>query len=192
MGIAKVTFTRRFLATISFAFITLPSSTYACFSDALKREHVPFEELIANSTNIFLVEAQKAEGASYRMSTTNGTQEFFCQENGRYCHIKLKIIEVLKGAKIDLGIHNGDTPVIPDEDFGKHEVEEFWKERTGRMPLIHTSCGPQAFPAFIPGKQYLYFPDFDYAAKSAEVIKSHDDKWLKYVRERVVEQARVE
>ncbi|MDQ8201300.1 hypothetical protein QEH56_24280 [Pelagicoccus enzymogenes] len=72
------------------------------------------------------------------------------------------------------------------DDFDGHTKEEFWTQDIGRSKWPCCICGPDH--VFEPGETYLLFPDSFGAMKSAELIRSEDDKWLKYVETRIKEE----
>ncbi|MEM7184282.1 MAG: hypothetical protein AAF518_25510 [Spirochaetota bacterium] len=117
---------------------------------------------------------------------------------------KMKIIEVLKGdahlKDLYLGIRGevfgGGTGVYSpsdisyhyqnesfENDFNQHKDPTFWKEYEGRGYFPCCVCSP--FHIFKAGSTYLVFPDIWNNRKAAELIKSPDDKWYTYVKEKV-------
>ena len=75
-----------------------------------------------------------------------------------------------------------------DNDFAQHTATEFWYRRADETPIGRSEwpcciCGPDH--SFRKDREYLYFPDKLGAVRSAEVIRSKDDRWLQYVRSKV-------
>lgn len=102
-------------------------------------------------------------------------------------HIRYLLIpiETLKGspsATIEFPWYRSQNHA--DKTFSNHTDKEFWKEGSrGRSPWPCCFCGP--IHTFIKGEKYLLFPDAWGAMESAEIIKSSEDKWYQYVRERI-------
>ena len=101
--------------------------------------------------------------------------------------LTLRIIEVLRGESPEarqveiIGQHYSNH-------FNDHADPEFWNKNMGRSPFYPSACG--AVHSFVEGETYLIFLDAMKAAKSAEIIKRSDDKWLVYVRQSLSEQKR--
>ena len=150
------------------------------------------DELIDYSSHIFIVEAERGEGIlhTYRGGTLEETLIPVVQYNFR-------IIEVVKGEEMELTPHTvyprhlggQRQPTYKGSDFNQHSDPDFWKKKIGRSDERETSCGLVALHTFKDGHRYLYFPDILWGMKSAELIRSEDDKWFQYVRERVASAA---
>jgi hypothetical protein len=100
----------------------------------------------------------------------------------------LETVEVIKGKAepvyefLSLGSNDSDN------DFAQHTAPEFWPRRADEEPIGRSEwpcciCGPDH--SFRKDREYLYFPDKLGAERSAEVIRSKDDRWLQYVRSKV-------
>jgi len=72
------------------------------------------------------------------------------------------------------------------ENFNNHTDEVFWDSKIGRITM-HPDC--KVHPSFSVGATYLAFLDQPYHTKSFEIINivrgERQDKWLKYVLDRV-------
>ena len=93
-----------------------------------------------------------------------------------------QIIEKLRGNPQKEIAYTSYFDQYSNNDFKDHTEAEFWKYGIGRK-AADTSCGP--WHSFVEGEIYLLFPNHFNAYKSAEVLKSDDDKWLHYVKERL-------
>ena len=99
----------------------------------------------------------------------------------------LKPIRTLKGEPPErIEFMSFSPEQSSSRDFDGHKEEEFWSQDIGRSNWPCCICGPDHF--FEPGETYLLFPDSFGAMKSAELIKSDDDKWLNYVEMKVKEE----
>ncbi len=123
------------------------------------------DELIEQSDNIFLVELVNLEKSEYQSTYT------------------LEVVDVIKGAEQTKLTFTGYAEKHTAEHFNNHENEVFWSEASGRSGWPCCICGPNH--TFEQGFIYLYFPDLLGAKKSAEIINNKDDKWLRYVIEKV-------
>jgi len=98
----------------------------------------------------------------------------------------LNVIEVIKGVSnkqltfLNLEVNSRS---YRQNDFNNHNDPDFWSKDIGRSKFPCCICGPAH--TFKKGNKYLYFPDSLGAFKSAEIIKSSDDKWYKFVKLRV-------
>jgi len=102
-------------------------------------------------------------------------------------HFYLKPTRVLKGEPSKrIEFMNFSPKQSSSNDFDGHKKEEFWIQDIGRSKWPCCICGPDHF--FEPGETYLLFPDSFGAMKSAELIKSDDDKWLIYVESKIKEE----
>ena len=106
---------------------------------------------------------------------------------------KFEVIEVLKGEATEQIVHAGIKHIPQsgakglghDYDFENHNEKEFWASDMGRTYDVwgQSLCGRQTY--FTENQTYLIFPDKFGALKSGEIIRSEDDKWLQYVRDRI-------
>lgn len=118
----------------------------------------------------------------------------------RATKIGFLVKEVLSGDPdlVDIYLPSGQTikGTLPDmvfsSDYSNHFQDHtdpvFWKdafgqEDLGRSPFPCCVCGP--LHEFIEGHDYLLFPEYIGAMKSAERIRSKEDKWYQYVLEAV-------
>lgn len=140
-----------------------------------------YDELIDKSENIYLVSVEPIEQAYFRRNNTDLHKA--CGE--KFCMHEMKVIEVIKGAPAALpAVYNLKRGKV--NDFDHHSAEPFWNDWVGRSSGdFEFDCMGAPAHFFKAGETYLFFPDFAADAKAAEVIRSDDDKWLKYVRERV-------
>ena len=124
------------------------------------------EKLIDESKNIFLVQMVSVEKGEFRNTYT------------------LKVVEVLKGAVTEKVMFISYGSKYSNNDFDSHKNPTFWlKDEVGRSEWPCCICGPDH--SFEKGINYLYFPDFLGAIKSAEIIKNKNDKWYKFVKKRL-------
>lgn len=113
---------------------------------------------------------------------------------------KFLVKEVLSGDQDLLGLYiPADVRlagVLPDFDtsndysnhFQDHSDPIFWRDEwkegdIGRSPFPCCVCNP--LHEFIEGHDYLLFPENLGAMKSAERIRSKEDKWYQYVLEAI-------
>lgn len=189
---------RRKIKTCGFALMAVCLQTVtaqACRAPSLERHTVSLDRLISESENIYLVmaEIRYGEYVSAGNSKFDLQLDHSCDDGSGYCEIELDILDVIKGRKLALpSVKNGGGASGDDNDFSAHAEKKFWEDGAGRIPLEDTSCGLFAPLNFAVGETHLFFPDFAYAAKAAEIIKSPDDEWLRYVRGRVAEQMQSE
>lgn len=127
------------------------------------------EELIDKAETIVLVELSNKE------------------LTGNFFKYTLTVIETLKGSaqpsyeySSSAGPYGGKHS---DETFADHSLDKFWEENVGRSPIF--LCGP--IHVFGDGHQYLYFPELYRARKSAEIIRSKEDPWYQFVKERIAD-----
>jgi hypothetical protein len=101
----------------------------------------------------------------------------------------LETVEVIKG-KADPSYHflsSGSN--ASDNDFVGHTAMAFWTRPADERPAGRSEwpcciCGPDH--SFRTDREYLYFPDKLGAMKSAELIRDREDRWLQYVRSKVL------
>ena len=124
------------------------------------------EELIDNSVNIVLAEL---------MSTK---KILWGEESYKYIH-KLKPIEVIKGKFGGFIEFTSYSNYHEPYNFIDHKEELFWEFDIGRTKFKGGLCGPDH--TFKKGYKYLIFPEYFGANKSAEIVKSRNDSWYKYV-----------
>jgi hypothetical protein len=140
----------------------------------VQRSGVTFsaEELVEASTQVFIVEVSELTPGATPEAPVTG---------------KFRVVEALRGqAPADLGFTQGAADAHNDSDFEGHSSNTFWTEQRGgggRSVFVFGTCGPAH--AFKQGVRYLLFADMLGAMKSAEIIRSPDDQWLKFVRERI-------
>ena len=102
----------------------------------------------------------------------------------------LKTVEVIKGkGEKSYAFSSHGSTKVSDNDFIGHTAQDFWNTPKDNKPNARSEfpcciCGPDH--GFIMGRDYLYFPDKLGAMKSAEVIHSANDRWLQYVRAKVL------
>ena len=63
-----------------------------------------------------------------------------------------------------------------EEDFNNHTDERFWAEDVGRSLFTGGMCGPDH--TFVEEETYLLFPDALNSAKSSEIVRDMNDRWL--------------
>jgi len=95
----------------------------------------------------------------------------------------MEALEVLKGDYPAEFTLSGDADIYYDNDFNEHSDEVFWQENVGRAPWPCCICGPRH--TYRVGESYLLFPDAFGAMKSAEIIGSQNDRWYRFVKEKV-------
>lgn len=104
------------------------------------------------------------------------------------------VLEALKGAHDPIvTLHAGwafyAIPAIREKhpgaqnDFSRHTESGFWSQTSMRSSWKAGSCYPAL--TFTPGRNYLVFIDSPASPYAAELIKSADDEWLRYVRYRL-------
>jgi hypothetical protein len=123
------------------------------------------EELVDHSNNILLVELERKESIHQQIKCT------------------LRAIEVIKGSKPEKLEFYGTSKEHEEATYSNHVNPIFWLMDIGRSEWPCCICGPDH--TFEKGFQYLYFPDLLGARKSAEIVRTKDDRWYKYVIERV-------
>jgi hypothetical protein len=97
---------------------------------------------------------------------------------------RLKPVETLKGSPPEIiEFRSSVFQSYSGNTFSNHNDNEFWKKDIGRSPWPCCLCGPQH--TFIKDEKYLLFPDAFGAFKSGEIIKSSEDKWYQYVRQKI-------
>lgn len=99
-----------------------------------------------------------------------------------------KVLEVLKGNNTKELQWTRFRPKDPhrSEDYDSHQDPKFWKEDeliVTRATYYPGACTLQF--TFVPGENYLIFKESEGHFHSAEIIKSKNDKWYKYVREKI-------
>ena len=99
----------------------------------------------------------------------------------------LKPIEVIKGKDSGLVKFYGYSSNHEGATYSDHNDEAFWFPNIGRSDWPCCICGPDH--TFAKGYQYLIFPDLFGARKSAEIIRTNDDRWYKFVKDRVKSQS---
>lgn len=124
------------------------------------------EDLIDQSENIVLVEMVEQTIGDHHITS------------------KLKVVDVLKGELRTDYVFVGYSGKHESATYSDHYDAGFWFNDIGRSAWPCCICGPDH--TFKKGFQYLYFPDLLGARKSAEIIKSKDDRWLKFVQKRVL------
>ena len=120
--------------------------------------------LIANAKTIALVRLQRQEKPSY----------------GGVLYT-LETVEVLKGKAAPTYEFRSIAAPGSVNDFDAHQASTFWDTNVGRSEWPCCICGPDH--AFDERHVYLYFPEKLGAVKSAEIVSTPGDRWLKYVRE---------
>lgn len=125
------------------------------------------EELIDNSENIILVELID--------QTTND----------HLVESRLKVVEVLKGEPKKEYSFISYSSEHESATYLDHNDARFWFNDIGRSAWPCCICGPDH--TFAAGFRYLLFPDLLGARKSAEIIKTVNDRWLKFVKQRLDE-----
>ena len=146
---------------ILFCILIISSNAFSCrvFENGI---HWSADELIQKSESIVLAKLLHVEN------------------NGSFYFYTLEVIRILKGKNIESisfqGFKNGENS---SNDFDDHTDSEFWTENVGRSDFPCCICSPNHM--FYEDEIYLVFPDALGAMKSAEVINSDNDKWLKYV-----------
>jgi hypothetical protein len=140
---------------------------YPC-SVPLPGQYTSVDQIIKDSKTIFLVKLTKSN--------------------------QLKIIEVLKGDTDLLHLNwlyyqpagtylNNYTNENSGNHFSNHTDINFWTDaKIGRSPFPCCVCGP--IHEFKINEEYLIFPDQLGSMKSAEIIRSKEDKLYKYVEEK--------
>lgn len=106
---------------------------------------------------------------------------------GRYAKWSFEIIDSIKG-----GVEEGSVvtlnllaarEAIKETDFEQHEMSEFWKVFSGRLPWSSGACTPR-YDFEMDGK-YLLFLDAMANSASAERIRDEGDKWYQFVIEQL-------
>lgn len=93
-------------------------------------------------------------------------------------------ISTLKGKSVDEIKYSTSTVPNPStEHFHNHNQDIFWRDESGRSEFPCCICGPDHHFEF--DNKYLLFPSSFGARKSAELINTEDDSWLKYVKEEI-------
>ena len=123
------------------------------------------EELIDKSERIVLVELEKTEKHTY------GIKYY------------LRPIQSIKGKAGELLEFYGHLNEHEESTYLDHNNPVFWFMDVGRSEWPCCICGPDH--TFEKGFQYLYFPDYLGARKSAEIINNKEDRWYKFVKDRV-------
>ena len=162
--------------------VSFSTDATACFSPKPGYGYGP-DKLIIESERIFLVEVSKIEPRTAARSI-NG----IVKENTIYTDYYFTILRVIKGGQTTL--ESFRASIVSEyigNDFNNHKDDSFWDVDVGRSDWPCCLCGPDH--AFQMNEQYLYFPDLLGARKSAEVIRSEDDEWLKYVLNKVSQAA---
>jgi hypothetical protein len=126
------------------------------------------EDLIDKSETIVLVQLESKE--------TN--------EHGDLISF-LKVVDTVKGEPASRYEFWTIEDKHENASFLDHNDAGFWFNDIGRSPWYCCVCGPDH--TFADGQTYLYFPDLLGAMKSAEIIKTQEDRWLKFVKRRVSE-----
>lgn len=111
---------------------------------------------------------------------------------------QFNIVEVLKGKpdyvkfnwlRQSRGIHPGYNRYDCDKsncDKKGHKALFFWKERPhGSSALFHGRCTPMFLEPFVEGEQYLIFVGSIGHDDSREMIRSKDDHWYRFVKDRI-------
>jgi hypothetical protein len=96
-----------------------------------------------------------------------------------------EIIEVLKGDKSkykNFGKRLSNYGMHFSNDFDNHRDIFFWEMNIGRSES-HSCSGPEH--TYIPGEMYLIFQGQYGARKYAEIIRSFDDNWYLYVKNKI-------
>ena len=164
-------------------FIALNAHASACRFQGVTYDNA--DQLITHAESIYLVEASEK---STVINVTRGT----VSSRETIPEIHFRIIETLKGERANIApkrVYNAEEwrgSKRGKTDFNGHRDEAFWTEMGGRMVSFQYGlglCGPDF--VYYPGERYLMFPGELLSMKSAELIKSDDDKWLAYVRERL-------
>lgn len=125
------------------------------------------DELLAYSKEVVLA---KAETVDYGKVTFEINEVL-----GKYTPFSLPYIYM----------NNGSTDEYDSSDFSNHSESVFWNSDTGRASFPCCICEP--IHTFSRGHTYLLFIDAFGAMKSAERIRSNDDRWLKFVRKNLKE-----
>ena len=106
---------------------------------------------------------------------------------GRYAKWSFEIIESIKGSAEEGKVVTinllAAREAIRETDFEQHELPEFWKLFSGRLPWSPGACTP--LYGFEMDGTYLLFLDAMSNSASAERIRSKDDKWYRFVLEQV-------
>lgn len=167
--VTKMTLTKLIVLS-SFALSTLMDA-YAC-SVLKPGSNFDMDDLIAEAGTIALV----------RLESSN--RERF----GTTTHL-LKTVEIIKGKGEKFYSFESFGSKVSDNDFDGHTSPDFWNRPSVNKPNSRSDfpcclCGPDH--GFRKGRNYLYFPDQLGALKSAEVVHNVNDKWLQYVRAKVL------
>lgn len=96
----------------------------------------------------------------------------------------LRVIRTLKGVSKHDSFMNCRLPASGDwmTSFSAHSENEFWQHRAGRLG-VNGDC-TVIVPAFEVGRTYLVF-DALADTKQFEQIDGSDDKWLRFVENRL-------
>lgn len=142
------------------------SPTYPCVAPK-RGSGWTAEELITRSPTILLVELKESHRTEFLIENV------------------LVPVEALKGtAPSEVRFFTG-THHHYDDDFDQHRDPLFWKPNVGRSPWPCCICGPDH--TFTEGERYFVFPDAFGAAKSAELIRTIEDRWYVHVKARLSE-----
>lgn len=95
----------------------------------------------------------------------------------------LKVVKVIKGqAEERYIVQASDSDEFHyGNHFNDHKDPLFWEREVGRSEF--QGCVPDH--TFVIGETYLLFPDMYAAMMSAEIIRSENDDWYKFVVARV-------
>lgn len=96
-----------------------------------------------------------------------------------------EIIEVLKGDKSkykSFGKRLSHNGMHFSSDFDNHRNIFFWELNIGRSES-HSCAGPEH--TYLPGEMYLIFWGQYGARKYAEIIRSFNDNWYSYVKNKI-------
>lgn len=165
----KMTLTKLFVIS-SFALSTM-MDVYAC-SVPKPGIDLDMDDLIGEANTIVLVKLESSN--KERFGTTT--------------HL-LKTVEVIKGKGEKFYSFKSFGSKVSNNDFDGHTSPDFWSPPNANKPNSRSNfpcclCGPDH--GFRKGRNYLYFPDQLGALKSAEVVHNANDKWLQYVRAKVL------
>ena len=72
-----------------------------------------------------------------------------------------------------------------NDSFNDHTDEEFWNKTVGRSLHTNWPNNHSIYSCFNLNEKYLLIGNYDFGIKRFEVVKSVDDQWLKYVKEKV-------
>ena len=142
----------------------LCSLSYAC-SVPKPGANYPIEQLIDESKNIQIVELSHSEKVKY------GVIHY------------LKPVKVIKGNMEGLIEFYGHEEKHEPSSYDDHNIAAFWFSDIGRSAWPCCICGPDH--TFAKGFKYLIFPDLMGARKTAEIIRNENDRWYKFVVNRV-------